>query len=56
MYIDPNTGGAVFQALAGAFVVVSGLLLVFSGKIRGYFSQMRRKARESKKNDPETQE
>ncbi len=51
MYIDPNTGGAVFQALAGAFIVVSGVLLVFSGKIRGYFSQMRRKAREARKND-----
>ena len=45
MYIDPNTGGIIFQALATVFVAVSGLLLVFSGKIRGYFSQLRRKAR-----------
>ncbi len=56
MYIDPNTGGVLFQALAGAFVLISGVLLVFSGKIRGYFSQLRRKAREGKKDDTEAQE
>jgi hypothetical protein len=56
MYIDPNTGGVLFQALAGAFVVISGVLLVFSGKIRGYFAQMRRKSREAKEEHTETQE
>ena len=56
MYIDPNTGGVLFQALAAVFVAVSGLLLVFSGRIRGYFSQLRRKARENKKEKPEDQE
>lgn len=56
MYIDPNTGGMLFQALAAAFVAVSGVLLVFSGKIRGYFSQLRRKSREGKKDDNEPQE
>jgi hypothetical protein len=56
MYIDPNTGGILFQALAGAFVLISGVLLVFSGKIRGFFSQMRRKARESKEEDTEARE
>ncbi len=56
MYIDPNTGGVLFQALAGAFVVISGVLLVFSGKIRGWFSQMRRKSREAKEDDTEAQE
>ncbi len=56
MYIDPNTGGVLFQALAGAFIVISGVLLVFSGKIRGFFSQMRRKAREDKNEDTESQE
>jgi hypothetical protein len=56
MYIDPNTGGVLFQALAAVFVAVSGILLVFSGKIRAYFSQLRRKSREGKKDDTEPQE
>ncbi len=56
MYIDPNTGGILFQALAGAFVLISGVLLVFSGKIRGFFSQMRRKSRESKNEENDAQE
>jgi hypothetical protein len=51
MYIDPNTGGMLFGWLIGAFGLVSGLLLVFSGRIRRYFSQLRRKARESKQDD-----
>ncbi|MCL4530016.1 MAG: hypothetical protein M1282_11445 [Chloroflexi bacterium] len=53
MYIDPNTGGILFQALAAAFVAVSGLLLVFSGRIRSYISQLRRKARKDKTEDQE---
>ncbi len=44
MYIDPNSGGMIFGWLLGAFGLISGLLLVFSGKIRKYFSQMRRKS------------
>lgn len=53
MYIDPNTGGILFQALAGVFVAVVGLLLVFSGRIRGYIAQLRRKARKDKPEDEE---
>jgi len=49
MYIDPSSGGVLFQALAAAFVAVSGVVLVFSGRIRGFFSQLRRKSREGKK-------
>ena len=49
MYIDPTSGGVLFQALAAAFIAVSGVVLVFSGKIRALFSQMRRKSREGKK-------
>ncbi len=56
MYIDPNTGGVLFQALAAVFVAVSGVLLIFSGRIRSYFSQMRRKSRESKQEHPEDQD
>ncbi len=53
MYIDPNTGGVIFQALAAVFIAVSGLLLVFSGRIRGSISQLRRKTREDKTEDQE---
>ncbi len=56
MYIDPNTGGVLFQALAAVFVAVSGVLLVFSGRIRGFFSQLRRKSRENKKDGTDEQE
>jgi len=48
MYIDPSSGGILFQALAAAFVAVSGVVLLFSGRIRAYFSQLRRKSREGK--------
>ncbi len=56
MYIDPNTGGVLFQALAAVFVAVSGVLLIFSGRIRAYFSQLRRKSRENKEHNTEEQE
>jgi hypothetical protein len=45
MYIDPNTGGVLFQALAGLLAVFSTLLLVFSKNIRQFFSRMRRSTR-----------
>ncbi len=46
MYIDPNTGGMLFQVLAALFAVLSGLILFFSGKIRMFFAQLRRRFRE----------
>ena len=51
MYIDPNTGGILFQALAAAFIAVSGVLLVFSGKIRGFISRLRRRTRKDETED-----
>jgi hypothetical protein len=42
-YIDPNTGGMVFQVLAVLFGVISGLFLVFSGRIKGVFYNLRRR-------------
>ena len=42
MYIDPNTGGMLFQVLAAAFVVISGFILVFSSKIRMFFARLKR--------------
>jgi hypothetical protein len=47
MYIDPNTGGMLFQILAVAFAALSGLVLFFSGKIRMFFARLRRRAREA---------
>jgi hypothetical protein len=53
MYIDPNTGGMLFQILAVAFGVASGIILLFSGKIRSAFARLRRKMRE--RSNPETE-
>ncbi len=53
MYIEPNSGGMIFGWLLGAFGLISGLLLVFSGRIRKYFSQMRRKSRPSEEDEGE---
>lgn len=46
MYIDPNTGGMLFQILAVMFGTITGLLMLFSGRIRLAFSKLRRKMRE----------
>jgi len=46
-YIDPNTGGMLFQILAVLFGVISGALLLFSGKIKGFYYQIRRRIRDS---------
>jgi len=46
MYIDPNTGGVLFQALAGALVAISGVLFVFSRRIKEGIARMRRRARD----------
>jgi len=41
-YFDPNTGGMVFQLLAVAFAMVSGLIFFFSSKIKMAFGRFRR--------------
>lgn len=45
MYIDPNTGGILFQALAGILAAVSGVLFFFSRRIREGIARVRRKIR-----------
>jgi hypothetical protein len=52
MYIDPNTGGVLFQALAAIFAVASGALLFFSGKIRESIARFRRRLRKDDDQDP----
>ena len=57
MYIDPNTGGMLFQVLAVLFAVGSGIILIFSGKIRMAWARLMRKRRGSSEmpveNDPD---
>ena len=46
MYIDPNTGGMLFQVLAVMFGVISGTVLIFSSRIKMGLSKLRRSIRE----------
>ena len=45
MYVDPNTGGILFQVLAGILAMLSGVIFLFSRKIREGVARMRRKMR-----------
>ena len=45
MYIDPNTGGMLFQVLAVLFGVFSGVVLLFSSKIKMGIAKFRRSMR-----------
>jgi hypothetical protein len=45
MYIDPNTGGVLFQALAGVVAAISGVLFFFSRQIREGIARLRRRGR-----------
>lgn len=53
MYIDPNTGGMLFQALAGLLAVLSGVLFFFSRQIRQGIARLRRRGRKDDENQPE---
>jgi hypothetical protein len=52
MYIDPNSGGMLFQILAVLFGVFSAIILFLSSRIRIAFAKLRRQIRE--RNKPET--
>ena len=45
MYVDPSTGGILFQVLAGILAALSGVIFLFSRKIREGMARMRRKMR-----------
>lgn len=47
-YIDPNTGGMLFQILAVLIGVLSGLLLLFSSQVKKAFYRIKRSLRGSK--------
>ena len=51
MYIDPNTGGILFQALAGLFAVFTGVMFFFSRNIREWFARLRRHGRKDEEDD-----
>jgi len=54
MYIDPNSGGMLFQVLLVIFGVLSGSVLLFSSKIKMGIAKFRRMRREkSGENQPE---
>jgi hypothetical protein len=55
MYIDPNTGGAIFQALAVFFTVISGVVLLFSGRIRMWWARLRRSRSEKSQDSGEVE-
>ena len=46
MYIDPNSGGILFQILAFLFMAASGLVLIFAGKIRMFWARLMRRRSE----------
>ena len=45
MYIDPNSGGLIFQVLVLMFGVISGAVLIFSSKIKMGISKLKRSLR-----------
>jgi hypothetical protein len=53
MYIDPNTGGILFQALAVFLAVFSGVVLTFSSKIRAGIAKFRRRKQEGEEQSQE---
>jgi hypothetical protein len=50
-YIDPNTGGMLFQALVAAFAVLSGFFLLFSRQVRAALARARRYLRDMRRGD-----
>lgn len=56
MYIDPNTGGILFQTLAVLFGVFSGVILLFSSKIKMGIAKLRRKMRKDAEDTEVTNE
>lgn len=50
-YIDPNTGGMIFQFLAAGFALASGFVLMFASRIKMFFARQRRKKREQEQPD-----
>lgn len=56
MYIDPSSGGLIFQILAVTFGIVSGAVLLFAGRIRMGIAKLRRSIREKRGKDEPAEE
>ena len=56
MYIDPNTGGTLFNILAVVLATGSGMLMFFSRNIREAIAKMRRKSRKDEDTSAPQQE
>ncbi len=56
MYIDPGSGGMLFQILAVAFGLISGTVLMFSSRIKMTIAKWRRAMRKEKENTEENTE
>jgi hypothetical protein len=52
-YIDPSTGGVLFQFLAAGFAVLSGVVLVFSRQIRAALARIGRFLRDRRRPEEE---
>jgi hypothetical protein len=53
-YIDPNTGGMLFQVLAVMLAAISGILFFFSRQIKSGWARLRRGMRkEEPPQDPD---
>jgi hypothetical protein len=50
-YIDPNTGGMLFQILAAIFGTASAIILIFSSRIRMGMARLARAIRREKSGD-----
>jgi hypothetical protein len=46
MYIDPNSGGMLFQVLIVVFGLLSGMVLIFSSRIKWAIARLKRSLRE----------
>ena len=55
-YIDPNTGGMLFQMLAVAFASLSAILLFFSRQIRTFVARVLRTVRGGGESQPRAAE
>jgi hypothetical protein len=51
-YIDPSTGGMLFQVLAVLLAVGSGILFFFSRQIKSVVARLRRSRREEDEPKP----
>ena len=54
MYIDPNVGGMLFQALAVVATVITGVIFAFSRQIRSGIAHLGRLFRHEKNQDEDT--